>query len=74
MCKIYHTVQTNVLLDTIVTQPNLGNFILHNKYPYICTTFRAQGNWPSYTITAAVVLLNVLGCRLTYYGQAETNA
>ena len=26
------------------------------------------------TAAAAIVLLNVLRCRLTYYGQAETNA
>ena len=31
-----------------------------------------HGPWE--TFDAAVVLFNVLGCRLTYYVQAETNA
>ena len=33
---------------------------------------RAVGAVPRFL--GPVVLLNVLGCRLTYYGQAETNA
>ena len=32
------------------------------------------GNWASRSGFGSVVLLNVLGCQLTYYRQAETNA